>query len=118
MWPKSPGLKILSLLTKRKWEKPTEFLHKLCLQGINVHCWIFSRCYLNNFECGFDVSEAKSNSPSPLWLRPFGADLIEDAAKNQERIHARVRGAGAKLSRSAVQEERKKMESLHEICLT
>lgn len=108
MWPKSPGLKILSLLTKRKRETPTEFLHELCPQGINVHCWIFSRCYLNNLKCGFYVSVANSNSSSPPWLRPFGADLMEDAAKNQERIHARVRGAGAKWSRSAAQEEKKK----------
>lgn len=53
----------------------------------------------------FYVSEAKSNSASPPWLRPFGANPMEE---NQERIRAGVRGTGAKLPRSGEQTQRKK----------
>lgn len=71
-----------------------------------MHCWIFSRCYLNNLKCvAFYVSEAKSNSASPPRLRPFGADPMEE---NQERIRAGVRGTGAKLPRSGEQTQREK----------
>lgn len=76
------GLKFFHSCFTRKREKPTEFVHELCLRGINVHCWIFSRCYLNNLKCGFLCKRGQVKLCFPAVASPFRRQ--PDGGKSRE----------------------------------